>query len=438
MIGGIGSFGSCDSASIARMRQNFFSKLDTDSSGSIDKTEIGAMVKEGGASADEIFGNMDTDEDGLVSQAEFEADTAKFEEQMRTAFMSGAGGSQRTSSSVIGQNLDSLFNAIDTSGDGSIDETELLSILDTSEEDSGSIFSDFDTDGDGVIGKAEFGIQMNGEAAESASGSLLSAASERGQGAESLFGSLDTNGDGVIDISELEAGQPEYGPSARDMLSMMDTNEDGSISEEEFDAAAPPPPPPSMPSADETESAASLFGSIDTNGDGSIDADELNVFTSAYLNEVISASGETETAATETEAASEETENPVSSVATETEAESNETESTGNVFSSIDTDGDGVIDADELNVFTSSYLSDASSIFDEIDLDRDGAISRDESKVALGRMKLEMQETLFDLTKSGDDRKTSSNFLNTILKTYSGADSDGTLSTTAGSISLYI
>lgn len=49
-----------------------------------------------------------------------------------------------------------LFNKIDTNGDGSIDKTEMESIVSKSGLSVEDIFSKLDTDQDGVIGKNDF------------------------------------------------------------------------------------------------------------------------------------------------------------------------------------------------------------------------------------------------------------------------------------------
>jgi Ca2+-binding EF-hand superfamily protein len=103
---------------------------------------------------------------------------------------------------------------------------------------------------------------------------------------QQMFAKVDANGDGKHDKDELAAmvaNGPKGAPGADDILSKFDTDGDGTISESEFEAAAPPEqqmqgPPPMMGGMGGMSTAdflEQMFSSTDTNGDGVHDEEEL-------------------------------------------------------------------------------------------------------------------------------------------------------------------
>jgi Ca2+-binding EF-hand superfamily protein len=152
--------------------------------------------------------------------------------------ISGYGSSYDAAS--IYQMRQNFFNQIDQNGDGSIDKTELTSILSTNTKGTSAddIFSKLDTNQDGTIGKEEFeaALAKMEQNMEQNRPPMMGA---MGKSPENLFSSIDTNGDGSLDATELKASAPADGPSADDMISKLDTNKDGVISKDEFLAGAP-------------------------------------------------------------------------------------------------------------------------------------------------------------------------------------------------------
>lgn len=70
--GGANAFGA---SQMSAMRDKMFSRIDTNSDNSIDKSEFSAHLANGpagGKSAEEIFNEVDTDQDGLISKTENE------------------------------------------------------------------------------------------------------------------------------------------------------------------------------------------------------------------------------------------------------------------------------------------------------------------------------------------------------------------------------
>jgi len=127
-----------------------FNQVDTSGDGSIDKSELAALSGESTSSlVDELFSNMDADQDSLISLLEFDSSLAKAEQQMRS------GGSGRPSMSGMDSPPpppEKVFDTADTNGDGSVSEDELTAVLGDKASD---LFGKVDTDGDGVISRTE-------------------------------------------------------------------------------------------------------------------------------------------------------------------------------------------------------------------------------------------------------------------------------------------
>ncbi|MBN1291607.1 MAG: EF-hand domain-containing protein [Candidatus Latescibacteria bacterium] len=171
MIGGINSFSGLNSASMSQMRQSLFSSVDTDSDGSITKSELETFVVKNQPGVDEIFNNSDTDHDGVIGGSESDESMAMLDLQMMAGFsmkMSMLSGTELGQGSGAGMELpppppglrqppEITMDAVDSNGDGSIDEDELSAFLEENglAAETDTIFSDIDTDGDGLISSSE-------------------------------------------------------------------------------------------------------------------------------------------------------------------------------------------------------------------------------------------------------------------------------------------
>lgn len=157
------SMGGCQSAqwtptqSAQDRMQKLFGKLDANSDGGIDATELKSFVdkvaeKSGtaAADADAIMTSLDSDGNGSVSSTELQDNGKALFDALRQqlAGVSGmnqgpppppppqndAGSSSTSSSSDVSQ----LFNALDTNGDGQISSDELSALLSQKSDDKGS------------------------------------------------------------------------------------------------------------------------------------------------------------------------------------------------------------------------------------------------------------------------------------------------------------
>ena len=88
----IGSMGSMDQVSLAKLHQQMFKKLDQNSDGKIDKAEFSAARPKDDARQtdatdrlDKMFAQIDTDQDGSITEAESDAFLTKMEEGKKGA-----------------------------------------------------------------------------------------------------------------------------------------------------------------------------------------------------------------------------------------------------------------------------------------------------------------------------------------------------------------
>jgi Ca2+-binding EF-hand superfamily protein len=207
-------------AELQQMRTQRFQAADTNGSGGLTLDEMlqsagqNSPTGKNGPSIEDIFGQMDTDGSGEVTQAEMEA----FEPPAPP---------------MATDTASALLQAQEESSSGSNFASQIL--------------SDLDTDDDGALSLDEF---LAG-APDAESGDEASLA-----GAEALFNQIDTDGDGSLTEDELAASTPPAAPPAggaegagggggssaaseEEDYDPLDTNEDGVVSQAEREAAYP-------------------------------------------------------------------------------------------------------------------------------------------------------------------------------------------------------
>jgi Ca2+-binding EF-hand superfamily protein len=148
MISGISS---STAASLSEMRQAMFNKIDTSGDGSIDKDEMTALIQQNTSTlVDGLFGNLDADQDGLISQIESDSGLAKLGQQMKHsgAGMSAVSGTQPPPPEKV-------FDTADVNEDGVVSKEELAAVVGQNGGNIDDLFSKVDTDDDGVISRTE-------------------------------------------------------------------------------------------------------------------------------------------------------------------------------------------------------------------------------------------------------------------------------------------
>ncbi len=236
MVSGIGGYSDYSTASIASTGRNIFQGLDRNGDDSLDLGELSVMAGDKGPSAEELMKVMDTDEDGLVSKTESDTFMAKLEALM---IREGAGFGPPPPPPEAGPSADELFGSGDADEDGSLDLEELTAMLGQSGLDAGSLFDELDSDGDGLISSSEFSSALE---AKQAAGPPPGMGASGGQGqddedSEDVFNIADVNQDGYVDAEELAAYLGESGLNASEIFSGIDTDGDGLISRAESEAA---------------------------------------------------------------------------------------------------------------------------------------------------------------------------------------------------------
>ena len=210
------------SAQRAQHQAKMFAKVDTDSSGGVDQTELSSMLndvasKTGASLGDsqELFTKMDSNADGSLSSDELDKGMKGLmppPSTMDFAQSRGMGGSNGSQ--------DDLFSKVDTDSDGAVSQDELQVLTDKIKSESGQDvsqdFSLLDADGSGSLSQAEFdaGRPQPPAGAQGPQGA---------QGPGGPGGPPRSGGPGG-------AGKTESSSTTYDSL---DTNQDGTVSEME-------------------------------------------------------------------------------------------------------------------------------------------------------------------------------------------------------------
>jgi Ca2+-binding EF-hand superfamily protein len=192
-----------------------------------------------------------------------------------------------------------LFSSTDADGSGAIDQEELSSALAAGSKngqgpDAAELFSILDADGDGLVTESEHETgyaSMHKDLAQASMLTSMSMSESMASLVEQLFAETDADGDESITSEELAEAVAEMNEEtganvdASELFSAMDVDGDGLVTAAEHSAGfesmfgakagqgmgeghMPPPPPP----AGEGEDS---FDEADVNEDGVIDASEL-------------------------------------------------------------------------------------------------------------------------------------------------------------------
>ncbi len=223
-IGGIGSIGAgMHQMQMQTMRQAMFKQLDQNGDGSVTKGDLEAiaqsMSQTTGESidADKVFSAVDTNQDGVIDQSEYNSAIQQFQNGHHHGRIHGhhrhAQGAQQGDDSA--DPLQALFQQMDQDGDGKISQSEFQAGLQNLTQNSGAsadlskVFALLDTNQDGVIDQSE-----QATATQTLAQASLANQPPPGptpvQGSpdllQALFQRLDKDGDGEVSLSEFQAG----------------------------------------------------------------------------------------------------------------------------------------------------------------------------------------------------------------------------------------
>ncbi|MDD5030593.1 MAG: XopAW family type III secretion system calcium-binding effector [Rhodoferax sp.] len=209
-----------------QMQAKMFDKVDANSSGGVDQTELSTMLSDISAKtgttldAEKLFTAMDSNTDGNLSSDELASGMQSFMPPPSTTmeFAQNRGGKS---------GADDLFAKVDANSDGSVDETEMKAFTDKIETktgmDSPVSFATLDTDSNGKLTQTEFEAGKPGGPQDAQNASAAGGA--RGAGGPPPAGGPGGPG-GAAGASESTTYDP------------LDTNQDGTVSELERLAGA--------------------------------------------------------------------------------------------------------------------------------------------------------------------------------------------------------
>lgn len=258
-VSGSGDAWATMKAQRSQMQAKMFAKVDTDSSGGVDKSELGSMMADvakktgvtNSASSDELFSKMDSNSDGSLSSDELDQGMQSIMPPPPST-MDFAQSRSDSGTSSTGSSGDDLFGKVDTDGDGSVSEAEMKSLMDKMASDSGAdstsstpssdMFAQLDTDSDGSLSQTEFeaGRPQGGSGPQGAGGMPPPPPPPNSSSATSstTYDPLDTNEDGTVSAQERLAGSSSSSSTdaVQTLLKAIDTNDDKKISSDETDA----------------------------------------------------------------------------------------------------------------------------------------------------------------------------------------------------------
>jgi Ca2+-binding EF-hand superfamily protein len=234
----------------SQMQAKMFAKVDADSSGGVDKTELQSLIDDvakktgvtNSSSTDALFSKMDANSDGSMSTDELGKGMKDIMPPPSTMDFAQSRSDTHGSS---GQ--DDLFAKVDTDGNGSVSKDELQSLMDKMATDSGTstsatsttsssdLFAKLDANGDGSLSATEFeaGRPQNAEGAPAPGGPPPAGGS--GGASSTTYDPLDTNEDGTVSAKERLAGSSAT-DAVQNLLKAIDSNGDSKISSTESDA----------------------------------------------------------------------------------------------------------------------------------------------------------------------------------------------------------
>jgi Ca2+-binding EF-hand superfamily protein len=212
------SSSSAANAAYYANQKNLFGKLDSDQNGTLSSKEFVAGRPKGTSEtqATELYAKIDVNsinaltEDQLREGMESERPYKKLEEMLSSEAMSALMlmSQQNGSFGAFGGNSASdLYAEMDADGDGSVSSAEFVAARpdDVSEENATALFESIDTENTGSITQEQFAAGMRPAGGPPPGGMGGAPASEDEESESETFDAMDTNKDGVVSADELLA-----------------------------------------------------------------------------------------------------------------------------------------------------------------------------------------------------------------------------------------
>lgn len=187
------------------------------------------------------------------SEASLIDSAQKLLSQLMTVLMNAQGQSSQSTQDADedGTSPADRVAAMDSDGDGMVTQAEFVAARpdDVSEEQASSLFASFDSEDAGTLSVDALSEAMAQGPGQAPRGPPPPS-DEGDDTLSSLFSTLDSDGDGVISQEEFLAARPDdvSEDQASTLFESLDTEGTGSLSEDQFVAGLkanlPPPPPP--------------------------------------------------------------------------------------------------------------------------------------------------------------------------------------------------
>lgn len=224
------------SAAPGQAGDDLFGKVDSDGDGAVSQTELQALLEamsggtasQTGVSSDDAFAALDTDGDGSLTQAEFDAGRPSGDGAQAGGMPPGGAGGPRGAGGAGGTSETTTYDPLDTNEDGVVSLTERLAgATSTTEQDAvTALFSAIDTDGDKTISASEsktFIDQLTSQfaSAAAASSSLTSSTSASSTDSQSSASKDSSQRGDLVRLADL--ARRRYEQAANDFGSRSST-----------------------------------------------------------------------------------------------------------------------------------------------------------------------------------------------------------------------
>ena len=224
------------SAAPGQAGDDLFGKVDSDGDGAVSQTELQALLEamsggtasQTGVSSDDAFAALDTDGDGSLTQAEFDAGRPSGDGAQAGGMPPGGAGGPRGAGGAGGTSETTTYDPLDTNEDGVVSLTERLAgATSTTEQDAvTALFSAIDTDGDKTISASEsktFIDQLTSQfaSAAAASSSLTSSTSASSTDSQSSASKDSSQRGDLVRLADL--ARRHYEQAANDFGSRSST-----------------------------------------------------------------------------------------------------------------------------------------------------------------------------------------------------------------------
>ncbi|MBT9513611.1 MAG: EF-hand domain-containing protein [Acidovorax sp.] len=247
--------------------ERLLSKIDADGSGGVSDTELQGLLDDvaqktgvsSQTSAADLAKQYDSDGDGSLNADELgKTMQSVLPPPPSTMAFAQSRSGDSSSATATGQAGDDLFGKVDSDGDGAVSQTELQALLEAMSGGTASqtgvssdeLFSQLDADGDGSLSEAEFDAgRPSGAGAEAGGMQALGgmppppggpggAGGASGSSSAASYDPLDTNEDGTVSAAERLAGSTSSveQDAITALFNAIDTDGDASISASESKA----------------------------------------------------------------------------------------------------------------------------------------------------------------------------------------------------------